>query len=211
MRRLLRLTIMQRNLREFWSRFQTGVEVAVSGTAPDRLLGVREGFLRYFHDGLERPVPVAVVAQPDAEAHSGLLVSDEEVVRSARGRARALRERLGETYHFYVASEGGIHSLELDGEVRHFVRSWTVISGAAGEAWGASGSVEIPSHLVGGRVGEGAALAVPGTRRSGGLIASLTGGLESRRSAAAVSTFHALATLFYGILESRPLRRRYSL
>ena len=53
---------MIRDLKNFWQRLQTGVEVAVAaGASPDKLLGVRDGFLRYFHDGLDRPVSVAVV------------------------------------------------------------------------------------------------------------------------------------------------------
>ncbi|MEM6797183.1 MAG: hypothetical protein AAF725_24640, partial [Acidobacteriota bacterium] len=56
--------------------------------------------------------------------------------------------------------------------------------------------------------GEGAALsiaaAVPGTRRDGGMAASLTGGSVTRRSAASQSTFHALCSLFYGRLRVQP-------
>ena len=48
--------------------------------------------------------------------------------------------------------------------------------------------------------------AVPGTRRSGGMISSLSGGLESRRTAVTEATMHALSTLFYGKLESRSIR-----
>ncbi len=178
------------------------------GPSSDRLLGVREGFLRFFHDGLDRPVPVAVVPQAEEQAYLGLPVSDQESISRARDSALRLQERLGRAYHFYVASEGGLHEVELAGRIHYFVRTWTVVLGAGGEAWGASGSVEIPAQLVSGLTGEEAAFAVPGTRRSGGMIASLTGGLESRRSAIAVSTLHALCTLFYGKLESRPVRRR---
>jgi non-canonical (house-cleaning) NTP pyrophosphatase len=196
------------HLREFWSRFQSGVEVAVDSAGSDRLLGVRDGFRRYFHDGLEPPVPVAVVPHPEEEGFLGLAVSDEETLGRARRRARRLQERLGTTYHFYVSTEGGLHSIELAGETRYFVRNWTVIVGAAGEGWGGSGSVQLPERLVAGLTSSEIGLAVPGTRRSGGMIHSLTGGLETRRSAVGLATFHALSTLFYGILESRPLRPR---
>jgi len=199
---------MPTDLRDFWHGFQSGVEVAVHGTSSDRLLGVREGFLRFFHDGLDRPVPVAVVPQAEEKAFLGLPVSDRESIVRAREAALHLRERLSSAYQFYVASEGGLHEVEFEGQTHYFVRTWTVILGAGGEAWGASGSVEIPPQLVSGLTGEEAAFAVPGTRRSGGMIASLTGGLESRRTAIAVSTLHALCTLFYGKLESRPVRRR---
>src|SRR4029453_15389780 len=100
---------MPADLREFWSRFQSGVEVAVDGVSPDRSLGVRDGFLRYFHDGLERPVPVAVVAQEiERPPRRGVAPSNEEAIERARERAHHLRERLRETYHFYVSSEAGV-------------------------------------------------------------------------------------------------------
>lgn len=202
---------MTTDIRDFWQGFQSGVEVAVHGAESDRLLGVRDGFLRFFHDGLDRPAPVAVVAQapPSAETpHDGLAMSDEEAISRARGRARRLVDRLRGHYHFYASCEGGLHTVELEGAPHYFVRTWTVLIGASGEAFGGSGSVELPARLVAGLTGQQLGLAIPGTRRSGGMINSLTGGLETRRSATAVATLHALATLFYGVLESRPIRRR---
>ena len=38
------------------------------------------------------------------------------------------------------------------------------------------------------------------------MIRSLTGGLETRRRTVATSTLNAISTLFYGVLESRPIR-----
>jgi non-canonical (house-cleaning) NTP pyrophosphatase len=194
------------DLKDFWQRLGSGVEVAVAGPAPDKLLGVRDGFLRYFHDGLDRAVSVAVVPQAMEEPASGLPVGDEEVVRLARSRALELESSLAGTYHFYVATEGGLHALEVDGRHCYFVRNWTVVRGLLGEAWGSSGSIQLPERIVAGLDSEQVPLAVPGTRRSGGMISSLTGGLETRRKAVAVSTLHAIASLFYGILESRPIR-----
>jgi len=194
------------DLKDFWQRLQTGVEVAVAGPAPDKLLGVRDGLLRYFHDGLDRTMSVAVVPQPVEEPAVGLLVSDEEVIRFTRERAVDLERTLGQIYHLYIATEAGLHSIELGGRSRYFIRYWTVVRGLLGEAWGSSGSVQLPDRIVEGLTDEQIPLAVPGTRRSGGIISSLTGGLESRRKAIAVSTVHALSTLFYGILDSRPVR-----
>ncbi len=202
---------MTTDLRDFWQGFQSGVEVAVHGAEADRLLGVRDGFLRFFHDGLDRPAPVAVVPQPSPageEPHDGLAMSDEEAIERARGRAQRLLERLRGHYHFYVCTEGGLHTVEVGGLQRYFVRTWTAVLGSAGEAFGGSGSVELPQRLVAGLSGEQIGMAIPGTRRSGGMISSLTGGLESRRTATGVATLHALSTLFYGVLESRPIRRR---
>jgi non-canonical (house-cleaning) NTP pyrophosphatase len=197
---------MDMDLKNFWQRLQTGVEVAVAGHTPDKLLGVRDGFLRFFHDGLDRTVSVAVVPQSVEEEPVGLLVSDEEVVREARKKALQLEEKLRGNYHFYISSEGGIESLDIDGTQRYLVRNWTVMRSPLGEAWGSSGAIQLPDRLVAGLDSAQIPFAVPGTRRSGGITSSLTGGLETRRKNIALSTFHALSTLFYGVLESRPIR-----
>ena len=178
----------------------------MAGPAPDKLLGVRDGFLRYFHDGLDRAVSVAVVPQPVEEPAMGLPVSDEEVIGLLRERAMSLEKALVDNYHFYVATEGGLHSLDIDGRLCYFVRNWTVVRGLLGEAWGSSGSIQVPARIIEGLDSDQIPLAVPGTRRSGGMISSLTGGLETRRKAVAISTLHAISTLFYGVLESRPIR-----
>lgn len=196
---------MDEHLRDFWRRLQTGVEVAVAGQTPDRLLGVRDGFVRYFHRALERHISVAVVPHPIDEVPAGLAASTEEVLERARSEAHELRDRLTTGYHFYVASEGGIETVQIGEQPHSFVRNWTLVLGSVGEAWGGSGAVQLPDLLLT-TLGDGApALPVPGTRRRGGIISSLTGGQETRRMAVAQSTFNALSTLFYGILQSRPL------
>src|SRR4051794_4669383 len=197
---------MGMDLKNFWQRLQTGVEVAVAGHTPDKLLGVRDGFLRFFHDGLDRTVSVAVVPQLVEEEPVGLLVSDEEVVREARRKAVELEEKLRGNYHFYISSEGGIETLDVDGTQRYLVRNWTVMRSPLGEAWGSSGAIQLPDRLVSGLDSAQIPFAAPGTRRAGGITSSLTGGLETRRKNIALSTFHALSTLFYGVLESRPIR-----
>jgi non-canonical (house-cleaning) NTP pyrophosphatase len=197
---------MTMDLKDFWQRLQKGVEVAVAGHTPDKLLGVRDGFLRFFHDGLDRTVSVAVVPQSVEEEPVGLLVSDEEVVRQARKGVMELEKRLGNTYHFYIANEGGIESLEVDGKQGYLIRNWTVMRSPLGEAWGSSGAIQLPDRLVAGLDSAQIPFAIPGTRRAGGITSSLTGGIETRRKNIALSTFHALATLFYGVMESRPIR-----
>jgi hypothetical protein len=195
---------MTRLLSDFLGEYQRGVEVAVSGGSPEEMLGVREAFRRYFHDGLERPSPVAVVPQAIVPRHQGIAESDAAAIQSARKAVRALEARLGTSYQFYVATEVCVQDLIDEGTRHFFLRCWSVVLGPAGEALGASGSLELPGALVEG-LGR---LALPmlepsGTRRAGGLIAAFTGGLETRRSAVALATLQALATMFHGILESR--------
>jgi len=194
------------DLTAFWNRRR--IDVAVAGDNTEVLLGVREGFLRYFREALGRPVTVGVVPQPDEAERSGLPVSDEATLESARRRCALLREHLGEQHLFHVASSGGLQTVTSGDDRRVFIRCWTVVLGPGGEAWGASGSQQLPEELwrsvEGGGSGKraGTLFTVPGKRRRGGMLSSLTGRLETRRSAVALSTVHALSTLFYGILES---------
>src|SRR6185295_1272803 len=58
-----RLEITGVDLREFWRRLKTGVEVTVAGQAADKLLGVRDGFLRFFQERHLHDVAVVVVPQ----------------------------------------------------------------------------------------------------------------------------------------------------
>lgn len=199
---------MPQTLSDFLGGYQRGVEVAVAGGSADELLGIREAFRRYFHDGLDRPVPVAVVAQEGAAARQGIASSDREAIDLARRAARELAERLADTYQFYVATEACVELLPIDDGKRFAVRSWTVVVGPPGEALAASGSFELPHALSNGLNGAEIAASVPATRRSGGMIARLTGGLETRRSAVSLATLGALSTLFHGVLESPPGRRR---
>lgn len=175
--------------------------MAVADAHPEKLLGVRDGVSRFFGERLGRPISVAVVAQETAEDPSGLPLQDDVVIARVRERARALEERLRDAYHLYAASEGGLHGVLCGGDALYFVRNWTVVCSPFGEGVGGSGSVQLPDRLVEGLSNEQIPFAVPGTRRRGGMISSLTGGLENRRRAIAAATVHALSTLFYGILD----------
>lgn len=189
----------------FWERLSgraSGLEIAVASSSSDQLLGVRDGFLRYFRDSLGRSLSLALVPHAEHEHDGSLPLSDAEAVSVARRESRDLADALGEEYHFYVGSEGGIRAIDVDGTVRHFVTSWTVVSCPFGEAIGNSGSILLPPRLVEGLEDDEVATAIPGTRRRGGLISSLTGGLESRRTAVADATFFALSSLFFGVFGS---------
>ena len=190
----------------FWRALQTGIEVAVAGPGPNRLLGIRDGFAAYFGHHLDGNAPVIVVPQEVEDGRAGLTVTDETTLALARDRARTLAKTLGDAYPFYAASEGGLQSLEMEGQLHSFVRSWTVIVSPLGEAYGGSGSVQLPPDILGGRRGEEIPLAVPGTRRRGGLVKALTGGLETRRTVIAEATRNALATLFFEVFDGSPER-----
>ena len=187
---------------DLWSRFQGGLEVAAAAAGPEELFGVRQGFVRYFHQGLRRELPIAVVPHAEEDERSGLSSSDGETLERIRQRALGLERELGDAYSFYVATAGGLHTVTAGGRDACFVRCWTVVCGPPGEAWGASGSLQIPDLMLAGAGDPAQDLGGVGTRRRGGLVSSLTARLEDRRSAVALATFHALATLFYGRLET---------
>lgn len=181
-----------------WRWLRDGVEVAVATSAPNELLGVRDGIRRYFHSTLRRSMAIAVVPHEVESRTAGMSLDDDLTVAEARRKAASLYASLGSTYQFYIAVEGGLQTVEAGGSRRTFVRSWAVVFGLGREAWGGSGSLEIPSTSTG-QPG-----ATPGTRRRGGLIQSITGGVETRRSAVALSTFHAFASLFFAAFEGAP-------
>jgi non-canonical (house-cleaning) NTP pyrophosphatase len=189
------------SLSDFLGRYQRGIEVGVAGASADELLGVREAFRRFFQDGLGRPVAVAVVPQEHERPLRGLAGSDGEAIAAARLGAERIAERLGPHYQFYVGLDVGVQAIDLPEGTRYLLRSWSAVFGPPGLAFGASGSLELPARWLDERGAEREG--VPGTRRGGGLISTLTGGLESRRAAVAQATLHALATLFYGILAGR--------
>lgn len=187
---------------DLWSRLQGGLEVAAVAAGPEELFGVRQGFVRYFHHGLRRALPIAVVPHRGESRRTGLSASDGETLESIRRRARDLERELGDAYTFYVATAGGLHTVTAGGRDACFVRCWTVVCGPFGEAWGGSGSLQIPDLMLAGAGHPARDLGGVGTRRRGGLVSSLTARLEDRRSAVALATFHALSTLFYGRLEA---------
>lgn len=194
--------------RDFWRRYQAGLDVAVASgpRLPDKLLGVRDGFLRYFHDGLSRRVPVTVASKLEDDV-AALPLDDGEILDLARRRVLALEEQAGPE-GFLVGTESGLAVATAGGLRRVFVRTWTVIRAHEREAWGSSGALQIPADLVEGLDDTDIQFAVPGTRRGGGMVASLTGGVETRRRATALATFHALSSLLYGVLENSPGHKR---
>ena len=125
----------------------------------------------------------------------------------AHRNARSLREAV-ESAPFCVGAEEGYVGLEVDDGLREFVHCWSVVACDLGLACGSSGGIEIPERFTG-TSADAPTTSIPGTRRRGGMIGSLTGGLETRRMAMAEAVTHALSTLFYGVIEIRPSAARW--
>lgn len=194
---------MAQDIKDFWYRFRSGVTVAVAGNLPDKLLGVRDGFMRYFQERTAHVGPVRVVPHPLDESRVPLPLDDLEILGLARQRALELKEAAGAESDFCVASETGLLAVRLGEETRQLVRTWTVVFGLGDEAWASSGSIQLPERVIRGLDDAQIPLSIPGTRRRGGMVSSLTGGLESRRTSTALATFYAVSTLTYGLHETR--------
>lgn len=176
--------------------------MVVASRDSEKLLGVRDGFRRYLLGGLGRHMAVAVRSSAAAEETSPIWTSAESTLAAASRLAIDLRRQVEDRTALCVAVEEGLATLEVDGVGRNFVHCWTVISSPVGTACGGSGPVEIPDRVTQSLDTRGP-VKVPGTRRRGGMLGSLTGGLESRREAFALATFHALSSLFFGLVEAR--------
>lgn len=182
--------------KELWLPLQSTLRIAVASSSSDKLLGVRDGFLRFLRSGMQSDALVAVSSGLEDTRSEVVPASDEEAMRMAKKKLERLEAASDSHFHCRVASEGGLCVVNIDDELRYFVRTWTVISGFGGEAWGASGSIQIPASVfdtAGGREPR----SVPGTRRGGGMMGSITRGLENRRQAVALSTANAFATLVF--------------
>ncbi len=142
------------------------------------------------------------------ESRTPLPLADAEILSLAQARARDLEHNHKDHFSLFVGSEAGLLQVSTGGLTRYLVRSWSVVIGLGEETWGSSGSVQLPESVISG-LGDGdLPFSVPGTRRSGGMVSSLTGGLETSRDTTALATFNAISTLMYGRLENRPLANR---
>ncbi|MEM8962198.1 MAG: DUF84 family protein [Acidobacteriota bacterium] len=185
---------------DYWDLIPHGAKIAVRSDLPDKLLGVRDGFRRYFKEAVEHPIQLNVVPQP----HDGdgiLPVEDTDILTLAQRRARQLQDQLGDAYDFYVGTEAGLLNMTVDQTSRYLVRTWTVVVAGRDEAWGSSGGLQVPARLIEGLDADQVSFAIPGTRRRGGMVGSLSHGLENRRSATAEATFNALCTLLFGAFD----------
>ncbi|MEM9593895.1 MAG: DUF84 family protein [Acidobacteriota bacterium] len=199
---------MKNDLKGFRRRFQSGVDVSVASTGrmPDKLRGIRDGFQRYFEGALGKRVPITVSPAANEDL-AVLLMSDRETLETTRARTLDLRRAVGDDVDFVLGSETGLAGVETGGEHRYMVRTWVVISGFGKDAWGTGGSLQLPPGILD-EDAQRLVSGVPGTRRRGGMVGTLTSGLESRRQSTELATVNALSSLLYDLLEPAGVRLR---
>ncbi|HKS30701.1 MAG TPA: inosine/xanthosine triphosphatase [Pyrinomonadaceae bacterium] len=91
---------------------------------------------------ISRAVETGVAAMP---------LSDSELARGARQRARAVREALlgeGVDAQLFVGLEGGFHSFELEGRWHTHLRGWACVTDGLREGLGVSPSISVPASIA---------------------------------------------------------------
>lgn len=127
-------------------------------------------------------------------------MAEEELWNLTRDKLAAAEIGDAKDQPFLVSVESGLVYRELFGKFIYLVKTVAIVRGLGGEAVGSSAELQLPEMLVSDFDSLQTQLPLPGTRRAGGMVHSLTDGLETRRSTAAQATFNALVTLCWGML-----------
>lgn len=197
---------------ELFEHLRHGLQIYVVGgnRFPDKLLGIRDGFARLFSERFGFRVSLAIHLVPVPELPERIPMAEEELWTLTRDKISAAQlepvEPSGKPPAFLLSVESGLVYRELFGRFVYLVKTVAIVRGLGGEALGSSAELQLPEILVTDSDSLRMQLPLPGTRRAGGMVHSLTDGLETRRSTAAQATFNALVTLCWGMLPS-PIAR----
>jgi len=145
-----------------------------------------------------------------AEVESGVghtPANRNELMQGARHRAEALvrsaREKPAPA-HYFVGLEGGLDSVEEQGQRRVFLESWAYVTDGRHGHFGRSGAVEIPDALAREVLEKGIELSVAidrfagavGIRDNQGAWGVLSSGLVSRTEAFRIAVVAAFAPFY---------------
>lgn len=128
----------------------TPIGIAVGSTRKPKLAAVHET-LQEIGGFLSTAAQFEIVA---VEVDSGVAhtpSSAEELMQGARQRAESVRliaRRDGKAWDYFVGLEGGLDSIEVNGELRVFLESWAFVSDRTRGYFGRSGAIELPSPLA---------------------------------------------------------------
>jgi inosine/xanthosine triphosphatase len=180
--------------------------IAVGSTRKPKLGAVSEA-LTVIGPALDAAARFEVVG---CEVESGVghtPATCEELMRGARQRAEALVQlahEKGETWHYFVGLEGGLDTVEEDGQRRVFLESWAYVSDGSRGHFGRSGGVELPEALAEEVLEKGIELSVAidkfagaaGIRDAQGAWGVLSGNLITRQKAFRVAIIAAFAPFY---------------
>jgi len=183
-----------------------GMIIAVGSTRKPKLAAVRAA-VDEMMDLLSAETTMEIVG---VEAESGVNhtpLSREESMRGARQRVAGLQriaQREAKPWNYFVGLEGGLDSVEENGERRVFLESWAYVSDGARGHFGRSGAVELPDTLVEEVFVRGKELSVAideyagevGIRDAQGAWGVLSGNRITRQEAFRIALLAAFAPFF---------------
>jgi len=126
------------------------IVIAVGSARKPKLAAVRET-LQEIGNFLQAAAQFEIVP---FEVDSGVAhtpSSAEELMQGARQRAESVRliaTREGKAWDYFVGLEGGLDSIEVNGERRVFLESWAFVSNRTRGYFGRSGAIELPPPLA---------------------------------------------------------------
>ena len=131
------------------------IVIAVGSTRKPKLAAVREVLKEI--SGLLFPAAQFAPGSWEVmgvEIESGVThtpANREELMRGARQRAEALQsiaKQNGQAWNYFVGLEGGLDSVEENGQRRVFLESWAYVSDGQQGHFGRSGALELPDALA---------------------------------------------------------------
>jgi len=182
------------------------IRILVGSTRRPKLAAVEAAI----HDFGSVLAPASQFEVTGADVESGVghtPASRSELMQGARQRVEALvrlaREK-SEPARYFVGLEGGLDSIQEQGQARVFLESWAYVSDGRNGHYGRSGSVEIPDALAREVLENGVELSVAidrfagavGIRDNQGAWGVLSSGLISRTEAFRVAVVAAFAPFY---------------
>ena len=126
------------------------IHIAVGSTRRPKLAAVTQA-LESFGLVLAPAAEFAVLGF-DVESGVGHTPSSrDELMRGARQRAESLvklAQQRRESWRYFVGLEGGLDTVQENGDRRVFLESWAYVSDGSAGHYGRSGGVEIPAALA---------------------------------------------------------------
>jgi len=182
------------------------IRIMVGSTRRPKLAAVQEA-IRDFGPRLAPGSDFEVIG---AEVESGVghtPANRSELMQGARQRAEALIRQAcekPEPAHYFVGLEGGLDSIEEQGQRRVFLESWAYVTDGRHGHFGRSGAVEIPDALAREVLEKGIELSVAidrfagavGIRDNQGAWGVLSSGLVSRTEAFRIAVVAAFAPFY---------------
>jgi inosine/xanthosine triphosphatase len=207
-------------LSTIWNSKMMDMVIAVGSARKPKLAAVREALAEI--SGLLFRDPRLSAEVMGIEVESGVSHTPStrvELMRGARQRAEALQSiarQRNASWHYFVGLEGGLDSVEENGQRRVFLESWAYVSDGQRGHFGRSGALELPESLAEEVLGRGTELSIAidsfaqqtGIRDAQGAWGVLSANKITRQEAFRVAVIAAFAPFYKAEFYNREVAGR---